>query len=46
MVLKGVGAANKKPNAIGKFIGMKELKRIAHGMNSPVSGCTAVARIV
>lgn len=46
MVLNGVGAVNKKPNAIGRFIGMKELKRTGHRMNSPVSGCIAVARMV
>ena len=42
-MLNGVGAVKRKPNAIGMFIGIKELKRMAHGMNSPVSGWTAVA---
>ena len=46
MVLNGVGAVNKKPNAIGMFMGIKELKRNAQGMNSLVSGCKAVARMV
>lgn len=45
MVLKGVGAVNKNPNAMGMFMGRKELKRIIQGMNSPVSGCTAVETI-
>lgn len=46
MVLNGVGALNKSPNAIGKFMGMNELKRMAQGINSPVSGWIAVATIV
>jgi len=43
MVFMGVGAAKRSPNAIGKFIGRKLLKRKGQDMNSPVSGCTAVA---
>ena len=43
MTLVMVGAENSKPNAIGKFIGINELNRMAHGRSSPVSGCTAVA---
>lgn len=34
------------PNAIVIFMGMKELNLIDHGMNSPVSGWTAVETIV
>jgi hypothetical protein len=41
-VLKGVGFAIMKPNAIGTLQGKKELKRHTHGINLPVSGCIAV----
>ena len=42
MVLKGVGAANMKPNEIGMFIGKKELNRNIQLSNSPESGWNAV----
>lgn len=42
MVLKGVGAVMIIPKAIGILHGIKELNLNGHGINSYVSGCTAV----
>jgi hypothetical protein len=45
-VLKGVGAAMMKPNAIGILAGRKVLTLIIQGIKSPVSGWIAVLTTV
>lgn len=46
IVLNGVGAAIMNPNAIGMLHGKNEDNLQTHGINSPVSGWTAVETTV